>query len=93
MLAMPQNDASKSTSPVESDAPVEPSAPKAPAPKTAKGVDIKFDSSFPVDPDVSTVTVSVAAATAELKTDGTPVNVTKKDAALLLQSPAVTEAK
>jgi hypothetical protein len=93
MLAMPQNDASKSKSPVESDASVEPSAPKAPAPKAAKGVDIKFDSSFPVDPAVTSVNVSVAAAAVELKTDGTPVNVTKKDAALLLQSPAVTEAK
>lgn len=93
MLAMPQNDASKSNSPVESDAPVEPSAPKAPAPKTAKGVDVKFDSSFPVDPDVSSVNVSVAGASVELKTDGTPVNVSKKDSKLLLQSPAVTEAK
>lgn len=57
-------------------------------------VKVAYDSSFKVPDGVSEVSVSVAGSgIIVLKTDGTPVEVETAKAELLLQSPAVKEAK
>lgn len=109
MPAMPRKDSSKpdpfaaltSDSEVErEETPVEDEAPDnvvrvedVPEPKRGS-VQVAFDPSFHIADGISEVSVSVAGSEIHaLKTDGTPIEISSDEAELLLQSPAVKEAK